>query len=116
MELPRFLILTSALAISIIGAGQLIAGENSDAVVEIHYHQRHFTPAKLDVAAGKAFTLRVINDSDERIEFESFKLNREKIVDAGHTLTLHFAPLSAGHYDFYDDFHQDVPEGDIVAH
>jgi hypothetical protein len=28
---------------------------------------------------------------------------------------VHLPALSVGSYDFYDDFHQDVPEGSIVA-
>ncbi|MGH7880856.1 MAG: cupredoxin domain-containing protein, partial [Candidatus Binataceae bacterium] len=48
-------------------------------------------------------------------EFESFKLNREKAISPGETMIVHLPALSAGSYDFYDDFHQDVPEGSIVA-
>ena len=55
--------------------------------------------------------LTVVNSSRERIEFESFKLNREKVVGPGETVTVHLPPLHAGTYDFFDDFHPDVPEG-----
>ena len=33
----------------------------------------------------------------------------------GETIIVHLPALSPGTYDFYDDFHQDVPEGTIVA-
>ena len=59
--------------------------------------------------------IKVVNGSTETIEFESFKLNREKAVTPGETIIVHLPALSPGTYDFYDDFHQDVPEGTIVA-
>jgi Cupredoxin-like domain len=58
---------------------------------------------------------KVINASKEAIEFESFTLNREKVVTPGETIIVHLPALRPGSYDFYDDFHQDVPEGSIVA-
>lgn len=72
-------------------------------------------PQKLVVPAGQPVVLTVVNSSRERIEFESFKLNREKVVGPGETVTVHLPPLRAGTYDFFDDFHSDVPEGSILA-
>ena len=65
--------------------------------------------------AGQPLTIQVVNVSKETIEFESFKLNREKAIQPGETIVVHLPALSAGSYDFYDDFHQDVPQGSIVA-
>ena len=83
--------------------------------IELRYEGHHFSPANLTVPAGEAVTIRVVNASNETIEFESFKLNREKAVQPGEAISVHLPALSAGRYDFYDDFHQDVPEGNIVA-
>lgn len=98
-----------------LAAAANLSSNESVRSVEIHYAARHFAPQKIEVPAGTSLTLRVVNDSRERIEFESFKLHREKVVEAGETLVLHFQPLKAGTYDFFDDFHEDVPEGQIVA-
>ncbi len=87
----------------------------ADNGVEIQFRDHHFTPQTLTVAAGQPFTIKVVNNASETIEFESFKLNRERVVSAGATITVHLPALSAGSYEFYDDFHQDVPEGAIVA-
>lgn len=81
----------------------------------LRYENRHFAPASLSVPAGHAMTLKVVNASNEPIEFESFKLNREVAMTPGETITVHLPALSPGSYDFYDDFHQDVPQGSIVA-
>ena len=69
----------------------------------------------LTVPAGEPLQIKVTNASAERIEFESFKLNREKVVDPGACVTVKLPALKAGSYDFFDDFHPDVPEGAIVA-
>jgi hypothetical protein len=82
---------------------------------EIRFENHHFVPQNLTVAAGQELVIKVVNASTETIEFESFKLNREKALTPGQTINVHLPALSPGSYDFYDDFHQDVPEGTIVA-
>ena len=86
-----------------------------DGAIELRFENHRFTPQALTVPAGQPLTLTVVNSSKETIEFESFKLHREKPIEPGETVTVHLPALSAGDYDFYDDFHQDVPEGTIVA-
>ena len=73
------------------------------------------SPLTVTIPAGQALTIQVVNASKETIEFESFKLNREKAIQPGESIVVHLPALSAGNYDFYDDFHQDVPQGNIVA-
>lgn len=82
---------------------------------EIRFENHKFTPQTLDVPSGQKLTLKVTNESQETIEFESFKLNREKVVTPGETISVNLPALSPGSYDFYDDFHQDVPQGAIIA-
>ena len=86
-----------------------------DTVIELRFENRRFTPQTITVPANQALTIRVTNASTEPIEFESFKLNREKVVGPGETITVRIPALRPGSYDFYDDFHQDVPAGSIVA-
>jgi hypothetical protein len=81
----------------------------------IRFAGHHFTPQTLNVPAGHALAIKVVNASNETIEFESFKLNREVAMTPGETISVRLPALSPGSYDFYDDFHQDVPEGAIVA-
>jgi plastocyanin len=83
--------------------------------VELRFQDHRFSPANLTVPAGEAVTIRVVNASNETIEFESFRLNREKAVQPGEAIAVRLPALTAGSYDFYDDFHQDVPQGSIVA-
>jgi len=86
-----------------------------NSVVELRFEGHRFSPANLTVPAGEAVTIKVVNASNETIEFESFRLNREKAVQPGEAVAVRLPALGAGNYDFYDDFHQDVPQGSIVA-
>lgn len=88
---------------------------SDDTVVELRFENHRFTPQTITVPANQPLTLKVTNVSKEAIEFESFKLNRERVVGPGETITIRLPALSPGNYDFYDDFHQDVPEGTIIA-
>jgi hypothetical protein len=112
--MDRKFILTAIAVASIVmlDASRACADEAS---YEIHFEDHHFVPQSLTVAAGQPLTIKVVNSSNETIEFESFKLNREKAMAPGETIFVKLPALSAGDYDFYDDFHQDVPEGSIVA-
>ena len=53
-----------------------------DTVIELRFENRSFTPQTITVPANQALTIRITNASKEPIEFESFKLNREKVVGA----------------------------------
>ncbi|HUY28365.1 MAG TPA: cupredoxin domain-containing protein [Candidatus Binataceae bacterium] len=83
--------------------------------LEIQFKDHRFTPRTLKVPAGEPLALKVVNASDQTIEFESFKLNREVAMTPGQTVTVRLPALYPGSYDFYDDFHQDVPEGTLIA-
>ena len=86
-----------------------------DVVVELRFENRRFSPSTITVSAHQPFRIKVFNASKEVIEFESFSLNREKVVGPGETATIYIPALKPGRYDFYDDFHQDVPEGTIIV-
>lgn len=103
------LMLFAALAL----ATAAVHADNS--VVELRFEGHRFSPANLTVPAGQVITIKVVNASNETIEFESFRLNREKAVQPGEAVAVRLPALNAGNYDFYDDFHQDVPQGSIVA-
>jgi hypothetical protein len=74
-----------------------------------------FQPERLEVPAGVKFKLMVRNNDPTAEEFESFQLNREKIVPPGKEIPVFLGPLDRGEYPFFGDFHQDTAKGVIVA-
>ncbi len=110
-----FKFLSAGLFVIAAAAGAGAAAGAQDSVTEIRFDNHHFAPQTFSVPAGQPLIIKVVNSSKETIEFESFKLNREKAIEPGETITVHIPALSPGSYDFYDDFHQDVPQGSITA-
>jgi Cupredoxin-like domain len=115
MDHGRNILPTLALVPLLVCAFPLSARSGSSATIALQFKDHHFTPQNLVVPAGQPLAISVANASKETIEFESFKLNREKAITPGETITVRLPALSPGSYDFYDDFHQDVPQGTIVA-
>src|SRR5580698_10367324 len=74
-----------------------------------------FVPQELTVPAGQKIKLIVKNEDSAAAEFESFELNREKVVPANGEITVYLDPLDAGTYPFFDDFHRDTTTGKIIA-
>jgi plastocyanin len=73
--------------------------------VSIALHDHQFSPAEVTAPAGVKVRLIVKNQQKVNAEFESSSLHREKIVTAGGTITVFVGPLTAGSYEFFDDFH-----------
>jgi hypothetical protein len=101
------------LSLSLLAFAAPVHAQNAG--INLRFENHRFQPQSLTVPLGRPLIISVINASRETIEFESFKLNRERVVGAGETINVPLPPLRPGRYDFYDDFHQDVPEGSIVA-
>ena len=82
-------------------------------VIQIRNHV--FMPAKLVVPAGKKVKLRIENLDESPEEFESYDLNREKIVAGGRRIIVFAGPLKAGSYTFFGEFNPKTAHGVIIA-
>ncbi len=76
---------------------------------------QQFEPAKLDIPPGKRVRLIVENQSDIPAEFESFELNREKIVVPHGQVIIYIGPLDPGTYNYFNDFNR-ATTGTINVH
>ena len=82
---------------------------------QLKFVSGHFEPATFSVAAGKPTRLVVTNQDASAIEFESFELNRERVVQPGQTISVTLPGMDPGDYHFFDDFHHEVAQGTITA-
>lgn len=110
MKLKNLIIIGMAIVSCSIRAAQM-----TDLSFMIEFKDHHFFPQNLAVPAGRPIRIKVVNSSRETIEFESFSLNRERAIKPGESIIVRIPALRPGTYDFFDDFHQDVPEGAIVS-
>lgn len=83
--------------------------------VHVVIKDHKFSPAEAKAPANQAFVLVVKNLDSTAAEFESKSLRVEKVVAPGSEVTMQIRPLNPGRYRFFDDFHQDTTEGELVA-
>lgn len=93
-------------------AGALHAQE-ADVRIVIRDHK--FEPAEIAVPAGKKLKLVIDNQDATAEEFESYELNREKVVPAKSQVTLFVGPLKPGRYPFFGDFNKETAKGVLIA-
>jgi hypothetical protein len=78
--------------------------------------QNHrFEPTEITVPANKKVKLTIENKDATPEEFESYTLNREKVVAGNKSITVYIGPLDAGRYPFMGEFHQETAQGVIVV-
>ena len=82
---------------------------------ELTIRDGHFEPATLEVPARQRFKIVVNNAGSGPTEFESTPLRVEKVLSPGSTSFVVIHPLKPGRYPFFDEFHLDLPEGEIIA-
>lgn len=80
-------------------------------VIESH----RFVPSELVVPAGSKIKLTVTNRDATAEEFESYELNREKVVAALASVTIWIGPLKPGRYAYFGDYNPKTAQGFIVA-
>jgi hypothetical protein len=102
-----------AVLASILASGPAAFAQQASVHIVIKDHK--FSPSEPKAPANQAFSIVVKNLDSTAAEFESKTLRVEKIVAPGSEVTMQIRPLNPGRYHFFDDFHQDVTEGDLVV-
>jgi len=81
--------------------------------VVIKEHQ--FIPSQIEMKAGEKHRLIVLNQDDTPEEFESYELNREKIVSGNSKIVIFLPALEVGEYPFLGEFNPKTAQGRIVV-
>ena len=84
-------------------------------IIKIRIKDHLFFPSEVTIPVGTKVKLLVINDDDTAEEFESYELNREKIIMGGRKAIIFIGPLDAGHYSFFGEFYPKTAQGVIIA-
>jgi heme/copper-type cytochrome/quinol oxidase subunit 2 len=83
---------------------------------QLRFHGGAVEPASLTLPANTPIKLKVVNAGDAAVEFESFDLHRERVVQPGQSITVNIPALAPGTYTFVDDFSHGAVKGEIVSH
>jgi len=89
------------------------AREQETCTIVIKEHK--FEPARLTIPAGKKVKVVIDNQDPTVEEFESYELNREKVVGGGKQIIIYLGPLKPGSYKYFGDFHKETAQGIITA-
>ena len=103
--------LFAVLVACVLNAAPAVAEETYLIVIKEH----RMNPTELSVPAGKKIKLLVDNQDGTPEEFESFTLNREKIIPGNSKATIYIGPLKPGTYEYFGEFNQSTAQGKIIA-
>ncbi len=80
-------------------------------VVELVLKEHLFAPTQLILPAGKKIKLLIHNQDGSPEEFESFSLNREKMILGQATGVVFLGPLEPGEHSFSGEYNPDTARG-----
>ena len=83
--------------------------------VELRIQNHLFEPAELVVPADTKIRVRIHNHDATPEEFESWELNREKVILGGESTVIFVGPLAPGEYPFFGEFNPKTAQGKIIA-
>ena len=81
--------------------------------IEIKDHL--FYPDKLIIPADTKVKLRIHNLDPTAEEFESYELNREKVIPGLSESIIFIGPLKQGEYPFFGEFFPKTAQGKIIG-
>ena len=79
--------------------------------VELRIENHVFVPDIVEIPADQKVRLMVINADSSPEEFESYELNREKVIAGGRRAVIFVGPLPAGDYPFFGEFNPKTAQG-----
>lgn len=87
----------------------------SSKVLELTIQNHLFVPSRLYVPADQKVKIVVRNRDDTPEEFESFSLNREKVILANSQGVIFIGPLVPGEYPFFGEYNPQSAQGVVIV-
>lgn len=87
--------------------------ERAEYVVELKDHL--FFPALIKIPPNEKVKLVIYNRDTTPEEFDSFDLNREKVIFPNKRAVIFIGPLPEGKYHFFGEFNPNSAKGTIVV-
>lgn len=109
-QLARWILLLTALTMPLAGYTQ-----TPEIEIEIEIRDHLFYPSEVTIPAGQKVKLIIYNRDATPEEFESYELNREKVI-VGNTRGIVFiGPLKPGEYPFFGEFNPKTAQGKVIV-
>ncbi len=87
----------------------------ADQEIEIVIRDHLFFPSMIEVPANQKIRLLIINEDPTPEEFESYELNREKVIPGNTRTVIFIGPLAPGEYPFFGEFYPRTAQGRVIA-
>jgi len=84
-------------------------------VIEIEIRDHLFFPSEVVIPADTKVKLKISNLDPTPEEFESYELNREKVISGNSTTVIFIGPLPPGEYPFFGEFYPKTAQGKVVV-
>ena len=84
-------------------------------IFEIEIRDHLFHPEELRIPANLKVKVIVYNRDATPEEFESYELNREKVIMGGRKASIFIGPLAPGIYPFFGEFNPKTAQGRVIA-
>ena len=84
-------------------------------VFKLEISNHLFMPAEIVIPANTKVKLMVHNLDATSEEFESYELNREKVIMGKRKAVIFVGPLAPGEYPFFGEFHPETAQGKIIV-
>ena len=84
-------------------------------VININIQNHLFIPSEITIPENTKVKLLIHNLDDTDEEFESYELNREKVIIGNRRGVIFIGPLSAGEYPFFGEFFPKTAQGKVIV-
>jgi len=102
-------------AVLLAWSGAALPVQAGKPVFEIEIRNHLFWPSELVIPAHTKVKLLVTNNDPTPEEFESYELNREKVIMGQRKVVIFIGPLAPGEYPFFGEFHPKTAQGRVIA-
>ena len=101
----------SPLKLALLASYLLALNTMAAPTIELEISNHVFQPSVVEIPAGQKVRLLVINSDSTPEEFESYELNREKVIAGGAKAIIFVGPLDPGDYPFFGEFNPKTAQG-----
>ncbi len=114
----KWLIRYLSITMPLLSAFLVVAAVAKDDKIEAYsltLENHVFTPKEIFIPANQKVKIIIHNKDQVAEEFDSFDLNRERVIFAGKHATIFVGPLPPGRYEYFGEFHPNTARGFIVV-
>ena len=84
-------------------------------VIDVEIKNHLFIPSEIVIPENTKVKLVIHNRDETDEEFESYELNREKVIIGNRKGVIFVGPLPAGEYPFFGEFFPKTAQGKVIV-